>query len=75
MTARRPGSRALMQRLRPIVEERPAFVEGLLIGAMVGAAIAGSTLWSRLRQARHEREDLARLPARTLAEVPAPPVG
>ena len=29
---------------------RPAFVEGLLIGAMVGAAIAGSTLWSRLRQ-------------------------
>jgi hypothetical protein len=30
----------------------PPFFEGLLIGAMVGAAIAGSTLWRRWR-ARH----------------------
>jgi hypothetical protein len=31
---------------------RPRFLDGLVLGAMVGAAIAGSTLWSRWR-ARH----------------------
>jgi hypothetical protein len=30
----------------------PPFIEGLLIGAMVGAAIAGSTLWRRWRKNR-----------------------
>jgi hypothetical protein len=29
-----------------------SFHRGLALGALVGAAIAGSTLWSRLRQAR-----------------------
>lgn len=29
-----------------------SFHRGLALGAMVGAAIAGSTLWSRLRAAR-----------------------
>ena len=42
----------LLERLVPAEVGRPAFVEGLLIGAMVGAAIAGSTLWSRLRERR-----------------------
>jgi hypothetical protein len=31
-----------------------SFHRGLALGAMVGAAIAGSTLWSRLRQSRKE---------------------
>jgi hypothetical protein len=29
-----------------------SFHRGLALGALVGAAIAGSTIWSRLRQAR-----------------------
>ena len=33
-----------------------SFHRGLALGAMVGAAIAGSTLWSRIRSARGERE-------------------
>ena len=32
-------------------EDSPAFVRGLALGALVGAAIAGSTVWQR-RQAR-----------------------
>jgi hypothetical protein len=32
-----------------------SFHRGLALGAMVGAAIAGSTLWSRIRNARGER--------------------
>jgi len=31
---------------------RPHFTEGLIAGALIGAAIAGSTLWSRLRRSR-----------------------
>ena len=31
-----------------------SFQRGLALGAMVGAAIAGSTLWARLREARRE---------------------
>jgi hypothetical protein len=32
-----------------------SFNRGLALGALVGAAIAGSTLWSRVRQTRgHE---------------------
>jgi hypothetical protein len=30
----------------------PRFAEGLILGAMVGAAIAGSTLWARFRRHR-----------------------
>ena len=33
-----------------------SFNRGLAIGALVGAAIAGSTLWSRLHEARR-RDD------------------
>jgi hypothetical protein len=39
--------------------ERPAFVEGMLLGAMVGAAIAGSTLWSRWRGGRQREAGVA----------------
>lgn len=31
-----------------------SFHRGLALGALVGAAIAGSTLWTRLRVARRE---------------------
>jgi hypothetical protein len=50
----------LMERLAHIVEQRPAgdddvrastFARGLALGALVGAAIAGSTIWQR----RHGR--------------------
>ena len=33
-----------------------SFHRGLALGALVGAAIAGSTLWSRLR-ASHDRQE------------------
>lgn len=33
-----------------------SFHRGLALGAMVGAAIAGSTLWNRIKIARAERE-------------------
>ncbi len=34
-----------------------SFHRGLALGALVGAAIAGSTVWTRLRGARPRRED------------------
>ena len=30
-----------------------SFHRGLALGAFVGAAIAGSTLWARIQEARH----------------------
>lgn len=44
--------RRVADALRPHDDARPAFMEGLLLGAMVGAAIAGSTLWNRMRSSR-----------------------
>ena len=34
-----------------------SFHRGLALGAMVGAAIAGSTIWSRLRASRDRSAD------------------
>lgn len=45
-------ARALATRRDTEDDRRPAFVEGILLGAMVGAAIAGSTLWNRIRAGR-----------------------
>ena len=42
-------------------EDRPSFVQGLTLGALVGAAIAGSTLWNRW-QRRKARVDDGELP-------------
>jgi hypothetical protein len=42
----------LPRSLRDSAERRPRFTEGLIAGALIGAAIAGSTLWSRLRRPR-----------------------
>jgi hypothetical protein len=33
---------------------RTSFVRGLTIGALLGAAVAGSSLWSRRRRARRQ---------------------
>ena len=33
------------------------FMRGLTLGALLGAAIAGSALWQRRTRAKHEREE------------------
>jgi hypothetical protein len=38
-------------------EDSPAFVSGLALGALVGAAIAGSTLWHRFRARSPDARD------------------
>jgi hypothetical protein len=44
-----------MDRLRRFIDG-VSFGRGLALGALVGAAIAGSTIWSRLRSDRVERD-------------------
>jgi hypothetical protein len=56
--------RSAAGQLKALVGEQPAFVEGLLLGAMVGAAIAGSTVWARLRDRRRHAAEDASEPAR-----------
>ena len=49
-------ARALRERQRRAAESEgpddtsPGFVSGLALGALVGAAIAGSTVWRRLQE-------------------------
>ena len=45
----------MIQRLLDAIRE-VSFHRGLALGAFVGAAIAGSTLWSRLKAARDSRD-------------------
>lgn len=40
-----------------------SFHRGLALGALVGAAIAGSTLWAKLRPARSDAAELPAVPA------------
>jgi hypothetical protein len=40
-----------MQRLRDVLSA-VSFHRGLALGALVGSAIAGSTIWSRIREIR-----------------------
>lgn len=35
--------------IRSRLEAHPSFTRGLSLGLLVGAAVAGSTIWSRLR--------------------------
>ena len=37
---------------------RNAFVRGMTIGAIIGAIVAGSSLWSRRRRERHIAEEV-----------------
>jgi hypothetical protein len=47
------------------------FVRGLALGALVGAAIAGSTLWGRRRAAAERGQAAAEIPP-ALPPEPAP---
>ena len=44
----------MIERIRAVLNGT-SFHRGLALGAMVGAAIAGSTLWGRIREARQRR--------------------
>jgi hypothetical protein len=46
------AGKAVAARLDPTDGRRPPFFEGLLLGAVIGAAIAGSTVWARIRERR-----------------------
>ena len=50
---RAPGA-GMIQRILGVLNGT-SFHRGLALGAMVGAAIAGSTLWGRIREARQRR--------------------
>jgi hypothetical protein len=55
-------------------DDGPTFMQGLAIGALVGAAIAGSTLWSRF-QSRRVPAELApdeSKPAELASPMPLP---
>ena len=60
----------MIQRLRNLLGE-VSFHRGLALGALVGSAIAGSTIWSRLRQAR-ERAALMAVDDQDSPERPGP---
>lgn len=60
----------IRRRVSPDEAEHPAFVQGLLLGALVGAAIAGSTLWSRIEAARRRSREESPADARS-ADAPA----
>ena len=51
------------------------FVRGVALGALVGAAVAGSTLWGRRRGAQRVSQPSSRplLPAPANPESPEPP--
>jgi hypothetical protein len=51
------------------------FVRGVALGALVGAAIAGSTLWGRRRGTVHRNEEAAPplLPPPAAPDPPKPP--
>lgn len=46
----------MIERLRQLLNG-VSFHRGLALGALVGAAIAGSTLWTRLHEARQRDDD------------------
>ena len=48
---------------------RNSFVRGMTIGAIIGAIVAGSSLWSRRRRGRHQEDGEPELVA-SLAESP-----
>lgn len=55
---------ALRGRRPPLLPQGDTFVRGLAIGAFVGAAIAGSTIWNRIRERRRPPESRAGFQAR-----------
>jgi hypothetical protein len=67
MSARTPGeTRSVVERLVPDAFDGSAqspivstFIRGVTTGALVGAAIAGSALWSRYRRTHQRPRDAA----------------
>ncbi|MEO7664020.1 MAG: hypothetical protein ABIV26_02770 [Candidatus Limnocylindrales bacterium] len=51
-----PDSTPAVSRITDILPSGTNFMRGLVIGAMVGAAIAGSTIWERRRARSRLRE-------------------
>jgi hypothetical protein len=51
------------RRVSELLAHGPTFTQGLMLGALVGAAIAGSTLWSRVREAQRLAAAQPRRPA------------
>ena len=49
----------MIERLKQLVDG-VSFHRGLALGALVGAAIAGSTLWSKVRGGRETPEEAGR---------------
>jgi hypothetical protein len=47
---------ALRERRPPFLPQGDTFLRGLALGAFVGAAIAGSTIWNRIRERRRPPE-------------------
>jgi hypothetical protein len=62
----------LLEGLGVPAEARARFGEGLLLGAMVGAAIAGSTLWNRIRADRGAAPPAGDAPADPGTDSPPP---
>jgi len=64
--------RGLLERLEDLASERltgqraetasSSFLRGLAVGALVGAAIAGSTIWERRRASRGQPDEQSREP-------------
>jgi hypothetical protein len=72
-------NRGLLERLEELVSERltgqrgetasSSFLRGLAVGALVGAAIAGSTIWERRRASRAQPEEQSREPEAPLPDA------
>jgi hypothetical protein len=53
------GVSRLIEQLGFPEDDRSRFLEGIILGAFVGAAIGGSTLWNRVRQRSATRAAVA----------------
>ena len=60
---RRLRSRSDHSRFAHLLEDE-RFIRGLGVGALIGAAIAGSTIWSRHRETRPAEDPHAGMPSR-----------
>jgi hypothetical protein len=58
-------------------DDRNSFVRGMTIGAIIGAIVAGSSLWSRRRRGRRPmpepEPDVLATPPDAAVEAPEPP--
>lgn len=75
MTERRPTPMPphvpLPEPIVELLEAHPSFLRGLTLGMLVGAAIAGSTIWERIRARPGSTEDAGS--ARAEVDEPSEP--